>query len=122
MKQITDEVTVKLTGLDGKENAIVKPVQYVELETAEDVLNFMSTAENIPLILAAANYGFNLKARAKVTAAIKQENQGPEVSVNRLLTQMEKNHEKNGKPWNEEIKATKRAFIMANLGEFGIEA
>lgn len=119
MKTITDEVTVKMTGVDGKEVTIKKPVVFVELETADDVLNFLQTKGNDELLLAAANYGFNLKARAKVTAQIKQENQGPEVAINRLLTQMKKNYEKNGKTFDE---AKSRAYILANLDMFGIAA
>ena len=119
MKQITDEVTVKMNGLDGKEVVIKKPVSFQELESVDDVLATAQNAESLKELIAAANYGFNLKARAKVTAQIKQENQGPGVAIDRLLAQMEKNYAKNGKPFDKEAK---RAFIMANLEEFGIEA
>ena len=117
MKTVNDEVTVKLTGVDGKEITIKKPVSFVELENSDDVLTYAQDKDNLAALIAAANYGFNLKARAKVTAQIKAENQGPEVSVNRHLAQMEKNYEKSGKPFDKEAA---RAFILANLAMFGI--
>ena len=118
MKQVNSTVTVKLTGLDGKEVSIERPVSYNEPETADDVLTLLQgSKDDIEYTVGALAYGLNLKARAKVTAQIKNENQGPEVSINRLLAQMEKNHEKAGKPFDKEAS---RKFILGNLEMFGI--
>lgn len=121
MKTIEKTVTVNLTGIDGKPKDIDRPVSYPEYETADDVLNVLTGAskEVVDDLLGSLNYGCNLKARAKVTAQIKQDNQGPEVSINRLLAQMEKNHEKMGKPFDKEAS---RKFILGNMEMFGIKA
>ena len=118
MKTISDNVTVNIQDVNGKENKIVRPVSYVELETSDDVLTFCQTKENLDLLLAAANYGFNLKARAKVTAQIKAENQGPEVAINRFVKQLVANAAKNGKTLSEE---DARKKVIANAEIFGIE-
>jgi hypothetical protein len=119
MKLVNDKVTVKMTGIDGKEVSIEKPVSFSELETVDDVLAAAQNAENLKDLIAAANYGFNLKARAKVTAQIKQENQGPEVAINRAVKQIVSNAAKFGKTITEEVA---RQRVMANLEMFGIEA
>lgn len=118
MKQVESTVTVKMQGVDGKEISIEKPVTFPEFESVDDVLTGLQGPE-AKYYIDCLNYGANLKARAKVTAQIKNENQGPEVSVNRLLAQMEKNHEKAGKPFDKEAS---RAFILANMAMFGIQA
>ena len=119
MKQVQDEVTVKMTGIDGKEVTIKKPVSFTELETVDDVLAIAQDPEGLKELLVAANYGYNLKARAKVTAQIKTENQGPEVAINRAVKQLVANRLKFGKPITED---DARAKVMANLDMFGIEA
>jgi len=116
MKTVSATVTVKLQGVDGKEISIEKPVSYPDFENVDDVLTALQGTE-ANYYIDCLNYGANLKARAKVTAQIKNENQGPEVSVNRLLAQMEKNHEKAGKPFDKEAS---RKFILANMEMFGI--
>lgn len=119
MKQITDEVTVKMTGIDGKEVTIKKPVSFTELESVDDVLAVSQNPDSLKDLIAAANYGFNLKARAKVTAQIKTENQGPEVAINRAVKQLVANRAKFGKPITEDEARTK---VLANLDMFGIDA
>jgi len=118
MKQITDNVTVNIQDVQGKENKIVRPVTDVELETSDDVLTYAQDKDNLAALIAAANYGFNLKARAKVTAQIKAENQGPEVAISRFVKQLVANAAKNGKTLSE---ADARAKVLANAEIFGID-
>lgn len=119
MKTITGEVTVNLKNAKGEDQAFVRPVSYLELETVDDVLGIAQKPESLKDLIAAANYGFNLKARSIVSAAIKQENQGPEVAINRAVKQLVANRLKFGKPITED---EARAKVMANLDMFGIEA
>lgn len=118
MKTISDNVTVNIQDVNGKENKIVRPVTYVELESSDDVLTYCQDKDNLASLLAAANYGFNLKARAKVTAQIKAENQGPEVAINRFVKQLVANAAKNGKKLSEE---DARKKVLENAEIFGIE-
>lgn len=118
MKQINDEVTVNLKDVTGKEVAFSRPVTFPEYETADDVLTGLQNAETAKEIISALNYGSNLKARAKVSAQIKQENQGPEVAINRAVKQLIANRAKLNKPISE---ADARAKVMANLEAYGIE-
>lgn len=119
MKTVQDEVTVKMTGIDGKEVTIKKPVSFPEYESTDDVLTALQNAEVAKLVISALNYGSNLKARAKVTQEIKQENQGPEVAINRAVKQLVANRLKFGKPLTED---EARVKVMANLEAYGIEA
>ena len=119
MKQITDKVKVGIADVTGKVNDVFADVTYVELDgTAEDISTFIEKPENLALLVSAANYGFNLKARAKVTAQIKAENQGPEVSINRFVKQLVANSVKNGKPITEKAAREK---VLANAEIFGID-
>jgi uncharacterized protein YdbL (DUF1318 family) len=90
MTTINDTVTVNMTGADGKTQAFTKPVSFPELETADDVLGMLSDDAKLNDLIAAANYGFNLKARAKVSQQIKQENAGPENSINKVVKDLVK--------------------------------
>ena len=119
MKQATGTVKVNLKDTQGKDVEFERPVTYLELETVDDVLAQAQDPNLLKDLIAAANYGFNLKARAIVNAAIKQENQGPEVAINRAVKQLVANRAKFGKPITED---DARAKVLANLDMFGIEA
>jgi hypothetical protein len=121
MKQVDDKVTVKMQGIDGKDVEIQKPVSFQEVESVDDVLALAQNPDTLKDLIAAANYGFNLKARAKVTAQIKQENQGPEVSINRAVKQLVNNWAKLGNKKNR-TEADARAMVLANLEAYGIDA
>ena len=119
MKAITGTVKVNLKDTQGKDVEFERPVTYNELETVDDVLAAAQNPDSLANLIAAANYGFNLKARAVVSAAIKQENAGPEVAINRAVKQLVANRAKFGKPISE---TDARAKVMANLDMFGIDA
>ncbi len=119
MKQATGTVKVNLKDTQGKDVEFERPVTYLELETVDDVLAIAQDPAKLAELIAAANYGFNLKARAVVNAAIKQENQGPEIAINRAVKQLVANRAKFGKPISED---DARAKVLANLDMFGIEA
>lgn len=119
MKQISKTVSVKLTGVDGKEVEVEKPVTFPEYEAAHDVALVLASNDKdaIEELLSSLNYGANLKARAKVTAQIKSENQGPGVAIERMVKQLMSNLTKFGKTPDE--KAI-RAKIMASPEDYGI--
>ncbi len=112
MTTINDTVTVNMTGADGKTQAFTKPVSFPELETADDVLSLISDEEKLKELLAAANYGYNLKARAKVSQQIKQENAGPENSINKMVKDMVKMFAAMGKTITEDD-ARKRVLALS---------
>ena len=121
MIAILGTVKVNLKDVQGKDVEFERPVTYNELETVDDVLAAAQNADSLANLIAAANYGFNLKARAVVSAAIKQENQGPEVSINRAVKQLVNNWAKLGNKKNR-TEADARAMVMANLEAYGIDA
>lgn len=114
MKTIEDVVKVNITGADGKSTEFTKPVTFPELENVDDVLSFMQKSdESAKELIAAANYGFNLKARSKVTQTIKQENAGPEASINKMVKDMVKARATLGRPISEE---DARKTVLTMLG------
>jgi hypothetical protein len=115
MKTINDKVTVTSKGLDGKEVTKEAPVSYQEFETADDVLSFLSAADEkgIKSFLAAQNYGVNLKARASVRSTLLDSMQGPDKAVNKAVETLVKAMAALGVPFTEE---QARNQIMANAG------
>jgi hypothetical protein len=118
MKTETGTVTVNLKDAKGQDVKFERPVSYLQLETVDDVLQVAQDPAKLKELIDAANYGFNLKARAIVNAAIKTENQGPEVAINRAVKQLVANRAKFGKVISED---DARAKVMANLEAYGIE-
>ena len=113
MQTVNDVVKVNMTGSDGKSVEYTKPVSFPELETADDVLTFVSDESKLKDLIAAANYGFNLKARAKVSQQIKSENAGPENSINKMVKDMVKARTVLGRPISEE---DARKVVLSMLG------
>lgn len=113
MKTINDKVTVTSKGLDGKEVTKEAPVSYQEFETADDVLTFLSSGDEkaIKGLIAAANYGTNLKARAAVRSTLLDSMQGPDKAVNKAVETLVKAMAALGVPFTEE---QARAQIMQN--------
>ncbi len=116
MKQQTGTVEVKLKTADGTEKVEQDTVTYPEFETSQDVLDFISTGDaekdkaNLADLLAAANYGFNLKARASVRSRLLDKLAGPDKAINKAIADIMKMKAAMGKPITEE-KA--RALVLA---------
>jgi hypothetical protein len=116
MKTINDEVTVTSKGLDGAEVTKKAPVSYSEYETADDVLAFLTKADEKALksFLGTVNYGVNLKARAAVRSTLLDSMQGPDKAVNKAVETLVKAMAALGVPFTED---QARAQIMANAGK-----
>jgi hypothetical protein len=114
MKTINDEVTVTSKGLDGAEVTKKAPVSYSEYETADDVLAFLTKADEKGLkqFLGTVNYGVNLKARAAVRSTLLDSMQGPDKAVNKAVDMLVKAMHALGKTGFTEADA--RAQIAAN--------
>lgn len=115
MKTINDEVTVTSKGLDGAEVTKKAPVSYDEFETADDVLAFLTKADEKGLkqFLGCTNYGINLKARASVRSGLLDSMQGPDKAVNKAVETLVKAMAALGVPFTEE---QARAQIMSIKG------
>lgn len=127
MKTINGSVEVKITGADGKEKVETGPVAYPEFETVGDFIGFVGLSDLAGLandvtltdeqksklsdLCGAANYGFNLKARATVRAAIQSRLEGPDKAINKMVADLVKARAAAGKPITEE-KAREMALAL----------
>ena len=98
MKTETGTVSVKF---DSKPEGITRAVSYSQLETQDDCLNMLQTPEGLKSLIAAANYGFNLKARSAVRQAILETEGGPDKAIDKMVKDLIKARQVVGKPITE---------------------
>lgn len=114
MKTINDKVTVTSKNAKGEEVTLENPVSYPELESKDDFLTYLSTADDKAFkhFMSATNYGLNLKARASVRAELLAKLEGPDKSINKSVESFLKTMQQLGVPMTEE---QARATILANI-------
>lgn len=112
MKTINDTVELNVKGANGETKTYTGPVTYPELENADDVLSVINTEDGLKKLIAAANYGYNLKARASVRADLQNQAAGPDKSINKAVETMLKAMQALGIPMTEEAA---RKTVLANI-------
>jgi hypothetical protein len=113
MKIEKGTVSVKF---ENRPDPITREVSWKELETAEDVLNVLSTpgkdgkmSDELAQLIKNANYGANLSARSKVRAEITATEGGPDKAIDKAIKDLVKARAAMGRPITEEAA---KALIM----------
>ena len=107
-KTINDNVEVKIG-----DKMLSAPVSYSVPETAEDILQLMSTEPGLKDVITNISYASNLRARAKVRQTLLSQEGGPEKAFEAMVKQIVKQRAAVGKPIDE---AKAKELAKAALG------
>lgn len=111
MKTENGKVTLVVGEGDAKKE-FTKDYQKVIFETAADIVGWLQDAEKAPSVIAALNYGYDLKQRAKVRQQLESTSAGPEKALEKLIKNIQAARTALGKPELPYEKALEKAKAM----------